>query len=194
MKRLLLILILTLSFQSLTNADDISDFEIEGISIGDSLTDYFTKKEILRKLKNTNQYYKNNEYKLIAFNKSSTNYDGLKFHLRANDKTYKIYQMAGYKKINFKECIVKKDKISNELAELFGASKRKDYKIKNHSYDKSGNSKTISNFFNLSSGIIRVMCTDWSEKLTKEKNWNDKLTIGIASNEFKNWMNNKAYK
>ena len=194
MKRLLLIIILTFSFQTIAKADDIKDFEIEGMSIGDSLTDYFTKKEILRKLKNTNQYYKNNEYKLIAFNKNSTNYDGLKFHLRANDKTYKIYHMAGYKKINFKECIVKKDKISNELAELFGASKRKDYKIKNHAYDKSGNSKTISNLFNLSSGIIRVMCTDWSEKLTKEKNWNDKLTIEIASNEFKNWMNNKAYK
>jgi len=32
MKRLLLILILTLSFQSWTKADDISDFEIEGVS------------------------------------------------------------------------------------------------------------------------------------------------------------------
>ena len=41
MKRLLLILILTLSFQSLTKADDIRDFEIEGMSIGDSLLEYF---------------------------------------------------------------------------------------------------------------------------------------------------------
>ena len=39
MKRLLLILILTLSFQTLTKADDIRDFEIEGISIGDSALD-----------------------------------------------------------------------------------------------------------------------------------------------------------
>ena len=37
MKRLLIILILTLSFQTLTKADDIRDFEIEGMSIGDSL-------------------------------------------------------------------------------------------------------------------------------------------------------------
>ena len=44
MKRLLLILILTFSFQSLTKADDIRDFEIEGMSIGDSLLDYFLKK------------------------------------------------------------------------------------------------------------------------------------------------------
>ena len=44
--RLLLILILTFSFQSLTKADDIRDFEIEGMSIGDSALDYFTKNEI----------------------------------------------------------------------------------------------------------------------------------------------------
>ena len=41
MKRLLLILILTLSFQSLSKADDIRDFEIEGMSIGDSLLESF---------------------------------------------------------------------------------------------------------------------------------------------------------
>ena len=44
MKRLLLILILTLSFQTLAKADDIRDFEIEGISIGDSALKYFDKK------------------------------------------------------------------------------------------------------------------------------------------------------
>ena len=49
MKRLLLILILTFSFQSLTKADDIRDFEIEGMSIGDSLLNYFTKDEVKSK-------------------------------------------------------------------------------------------------------------------------------------------------
>ena len=46
MKRLLLILILTFSFQSLTKADDINEFEIEGMSVGDSLLDYFNEEEI----------------------------------------------------------------------------------------------------------------------------------------------------
>ena len=35
-----------LFFSSLVFADDISDFQIEGISVGDSLLDYFSKKEI----------------------------------------------------------------------------------------------------------------------------------------------------
>ena len=51
MKRLLLILILTLSFQSWAKADDIRDFEIEGISIGDSLLDFYSEEKILNKKK-----------------------------------------------------------------------------------------------------------------------------------------------
>ena len=46
MRNFLLILILTFSFQTLTKADDIRDFQIEGISIGDSLLDHFKENEI----------------------------------------------------------------------------------------------------------------------------------------------------
>ena len=47
MKKLLLILIVTLSFQNLTKADDITDFQIEGMSIGDSLLLYMSEDNIL---------------------------------------------------------------------------------------------------------------------------------------------------
>jgi hypothetical protein len=47
--KIFLIFILILNFQSWTNADDIKDFEIEGISIGDSLLDFFTKVSIDKK-------------------------------------------------------------------------------------------------------------------------------------------------
>ena len=59
MKRLLLILILTFSLQSWTKADDIRDFEIEGISIGDSALDFFSEKDIK---KNSKPFYKNKKY------------------------------------------------------------------------------------------------------------------------------------
>ena len=58
MKRLLLILILTFSLQSWTKADDIKDFQIEGMSIGDSVLDFATKSEIIL-LKNS---YKDKGY------------------------------------------------------------------------------------------------------------------------------------
>ena len=47
MKKLLGILVLGLLFISVPSyADDIRDFQIEGMSIGDSALDYFTKDEM----------------------------------------------------------------------------------------------------------------------------------------------------
>ena len=46
MRVFLTVLVLIFSFQSWTKADDISDFEIEGMSIGDSLLDYMSKNDI----------------------------------------------------------------------------------------------------------------------------------------------------
>ena len=48
MKKLFIYLILIiLSFSASTYADDILDFEIDGMSIGDSLLNYFSKDKIL---------------------------------------------------------------------------------------------------------------------------------------------------
>ena len=46
----LLILIFIFSFQSLSKAEDVMDFEIEGMSVGDSLLKYFDEKPIKIKL------------------------------------------------------------------------------------------------------------------------------------------------
>ena len=47
MRIILTLLIIIFSIQSLTKADDIRDFEIEGMSIGDSLLDYYSEDVIL---------------------------------------------------------------------------------------------------------------------------------------------------
>ena len=46
MKFFLQILIFILSFQSSVKSNDIRDFQIEGISVGDSALDFFSKKEL----------------------------------------------------------------------------------------------------------------------------------------------------
>ena len=71
MKRLLLILILTFSFQILSKADEIRDFQIEGMSIGDSLLDFYTEDEI----KSFNKkYYAGSKkyYRLINYDKKKS--------------------------------------------------------------------------------------------------------------------------
>ena len=46
MRIFIAVLVLILTLQSFTKADDIRDFEIEGISVEDSLLNHFTKKEL----------------------------------------------------------------------------------------------------------------------------------------------------
>ena len=53
MKKIILIIILNLCFVGPSLADDIRDFQIEGISIGDSLLDYLSKEKIIN-IENTN--------------------------------------------------------------------------------------------------------------------------------------------
>tara|TARA_B100001057_G_C22748690_1_gene910837 strand:- start:43 stop:627 length:585 start_codon:yes stop_codon:yes gene_type:complete len=194
MRIFLKILILITIFQSFTKADNISEFEIEGISIGDSLLKKFSLNDIIDKIKNQKQHYNNNDFLLISFSIESQKYDALRFHIKKNDKNYLAHHIGGYKFLDFNQCKNMKNKISDDLSEIFGSSKRQDAKMKNHSYDKTGESKTISNYFNLKSGRIRIMCTDWSSTLTAEKNWQDNLQVNIYSKEFSNWLNNKAYK
>ena len=69
MNRLILILILTLSLQSWTKADDISEFEIEGMSIGDSALDFFSESEIKKYIDNKEliSYPSSNEYYGMVF-------------------------------------------------------------------------------------------------------------------------------
>ena len=46
MRLFIAVLVLIFSIQSWTKADNISDFEIEGMSIGDSLLEHFSQKKI----------------------------------------------------------------------------------------------------------------------------------------------------
>ena len=46
MKKFFLVLIIIFSFQSLTNASEVKEFELEGMSVGDSLLDFFSKQQI----------------------------------------------------------------------------------------------------------------------------------------------------
>ena len=55
MIKLLWVIVLGLLLSFNANADDIRDFQIEGISLGDSALDYFTERNVVENLKS---YYK----------------------------------------------------------------------------------------------------------------------------------------
>ena len=90
MKRLLLILILTLSLQSWAKADDIKDFQIEGITIGESLLDSFTEEELIKQFKgNIYNYPKSKRiYETWLSSINTEIYDEIQVSLISGDKNY----------------------------------------------------------------------------------------------------------
>jgi hypothetical protein len=205
MKRLLLILILTFSFQSLAKTDDISNFEIEGMSIGDSLSDFFEKNLIDAEINDkASLFYKNKLYvqigvsykKAYRLNIKSRRYDDLSIVLKPNDNTYKIYSIGGriFCK-DIKICKSKKKDISIDLKTFFSDDVEIENINKNHNADPSGNSKSFTSYFNFknSNAYALVAVYNWSDKFEKEKNYPDNLKIMIVGEEFGYFLNNVQY-
>jgi hypothetical protein len=193
MSRLLLILILTFSLQSWTKADDISDFQIEGISLGDSLLDYFSEEEI-KSLSVAD--YKSKKYSRIVLRSNILEvYDDVDFHFKTNDKKFTIKSVVGgifYKK-DFNECFNKKDQIVNDIKTLFDSTEMQTEKMI-HPADISGKSTEYKVEFVFNSGsIVKISCMDWSDEIEKQHNWQDHLKVGIYDIEFIKWLINEAY-
>lgn len=191
MKRLLLVLILTFNFQSFTNADDIRDFQIEGISIGDSLLDFYNIEEIL--IANKNFMAKSKKFHRISFVlNNSDNYDGIAFYIKTNDKSYLVYSLEGIKLKKYAECKKTQKKIANELRTFF-SNGVEDSHVGKHPHDIEADSIFYSIDFDLKDGnIARIICTNWSKKM-ENKNYNDSLAVYLYNSEFSSWLNNEAY-
>ena len=194
MRVFIAVLVLIFSFQSWTRADDISDFEIEGISIGDSLLDYYSEKKII----NTYKYYYPKSKKFImiegSFDKHLEIYEEFYVTYKDNGK-FIIHEIKGV--INFKEsneCIDKRDKIAATIRTSFkeNIKDEREY-IKNPAQDNSGKSKNYSIDFDIEEGKIRLYCQMWSEDLQNKKKWVPHLAIVVYDNEFRSFLMNDAY-
>ena len=66
-------------------AEEISDFEIEGMSIGDSLLDYFSESEIQE-----NFYPKSKNFAQTIHIVNNGTYEFVRIHYKTNDKKFII--------------------------------------------------------------------------------------------------------
>ena len=200
MKKLSTYLFLFLfSFSAPSFADDISDFEIEGMSVGDSLLDYMSKESILKN-KPKQKIYPDDGFYLVSSPEDEneisikpTIFDFFRFHLKKDDNFYKIYAVSGaidFGFDGFNQCIEKKNEIIKDLVKIFGTEKKFEGKLRNHEYDKTGDSKIISTSFNLNNGKITVMCYDWSTELANKNNWSDDIEVAVHLKEYVNWKEN----
>ena len=194
MRRLLLILVLTLSFQSWTKADDIKDFEIEGMSIGDSLLDYFSKNEILSEIKD-NKYmynYLTNEFGQVNKYDGLSKYFMVSFYVKPKDEKFIIYGLTGTMPHveDITDCHKQQKVIANEFSTIFNDSKKIEENY-NHGVDKSGKSKVREIYFlTKSKDEVRIICMDFEESLRIKNNWIDGLDITLSTKELNDWLSN----
>jgi len=209
----LLVLLFSLFLLSSTSvfADDISDFQIEGISIGDSLLDYMSEEEILEEIegnKNEHLYLKEpNKYSVIYSLKhidNITTYEYLSFITRnkgtnkyitnknENEK-YTILSVRGIIRYieDFDSCIQKRDEIVESLSMMFQNAIKNEWS-QSHSADPSGNSiiDAISLVFD-SGDYVQVHCSNWEETLRIKNNYSEGLSITIRSKEIDSWLSDR---
>ena len=184
MNKLLIILILTLSFQSLTKADDIRDFEIEGISIGDNMLDYFTQDQIDNN--NLRANFKDKSLQGLLFQDMDfiVIYDAMQFVYKVKDM--KIINITALNKTgeDIKLCKKKKDKVVLDLDNIFVGIEKVDHERK-HPADNTGNSKVTSTFFNFKNGdFVAIECEHWS----KEMGYPNFLKISLRTNFYNKFL------
>ena len=197
-KKIFFSLIIILSLQSLTIADDIQDLEIEGMSVGDSLLNYMSEIEIKKEIEVTKSHYSYLEdplrFREVYFFSNNNNFNTYKtvsVMFKNNDNKYKIVFIRGMKDYveNLQGCISKRSEISEEIETII-PKYSKDFREGKSRLDKSGKSTTnnIYYIFNSGNGII-LACNNWEEKLRKKNNWTEGLSVVLRTNEVGSWLN-----
>ncbi len=189
MRILMTVLILVFSLQSLTKADDIEDFEIEGLSIGDSLLDHFTQKEINEALKNPS-YYKNKKFVEVFLNFQSNEFDFLQVAFKPKDKKFIIEKIMLVKDFSDKieQCKKYKKKFISQSSDYLNDSARNDQNI-NSKVDPTGNSfRYISTFIIPTGGFFNFVCSDYGKEMLDQNGWFDTFSVSIGSDRIKKFL------
>ena len=182
------------SFQASSWADDIRDFQIEGISIGDSLLDIATEKEI-NKAKSSEQY-SNDKFIIYYLEelKPLKNYDWVSVTTKKNEKSYIVTNIGGainYKKLD--KCLELQKEIQKDVERLFKANDKQE-DIYASKQDKTGNSKVYGVQYYLkpypSNESIAINCYHMTDASKLEKS----LKVTVNSEEYAYFIINEAYK
>ncbi len=189
MKMFMTIFVLMLFSQPWTKADDIRDFEIEGMSIGDSLLDYFNENEIEDMkypiVRGGNKFY---EYHKVDSNYKSKNYDKIYLYFKTDDPNKIIQAISGRKYYinNIEACYNLQKNIVNELEKIFSEAYKDDKGIiKNSAFPNGDSYKNDISFYFENDAMVHTACYDFS---IKDTNTRDRLSIAIFTKQYLEWF------
>ena len=190
MKKLLAIVILSLCFIVPSKADDIRDFQVEGITVGESLLNFLNEDEILQNIRDYG--YKDDTYFVTNVTKKKylKTYDVIEIYLKKNDKNYTVMSVdASVYYEDKKKCLSQMDSIQDNFSDIVKTKVRNNKKKYIHYADTSNKSiyyRTDWDVNNL--GFIAIECVFWSQKIKDKHNWDDHLRISITKKDLNDWL------
>ena len=205
-KYLIYIILFYFSLIHFSYANDLSDFEIEGFSLNQSLLDHFTKEQI-EKEKATEfvQIYKDSKYMDVVvgtndqypLKKNLENFDEVSITIVPNDKSYKMYSISGtlYCKSE-SECKAKSDEMLSFVETMFKGKYELNTWQENHGSDKSGKSIVFGEeiLFNSTKNTIDINYYKFDEKFAKENNYSiHSLQLSINNYKFNKFLREENY-
>ena len=203
MKKIFFLIISVLSFQTLSLADNIRYFQIEGMKIGDSALDYFSESQ----LEDNEQGWHN-----YSYNEYSTSYipgkgiyNWFLVSYKNDDSKFIIEGLVGgLDKSNYddKECNNKLDAVALNMSELFkntAQEEKKSYKLTEdaaQTYPFTGKSTITSLSFNFLDGAkIILACYNVDKEAQQNESFlksvlkqNDSFRIDARSSSFVNYL------
>ena len=194
MKTFLIVVVLIFSLQAYTKADDISEFEIEGLSVGDSLLNFASEQEI--KKAKAKEQFPNDKYIIYRYDliKSPTQYDWISVTAKKNDLKYIVTNIAGaidYEELE--ECLLLKKDIVASIENLFKSVQKQEDKYQS-GQDKTGKSIVYGTQYYFkpypSNEAISVNCYHMSDVSNVRKS----LKVAVNVEEYAYFLINEAYK
>jgi len=194
------VLILILSLQSLARSNDVREFEIEGMSVGDSLLDYFDKKQIREFINHESSYnYLDSDYVIVGITRSNQNsvdlstYSDLGITINKKDSQYKIKSIAGqsYSFAKIDECNKKQKIIAEDIKKDLLDKNIKEDVWENDKWESGGvivGKSIMHDFYFNDKSAVRIICYELNEDGKKLANWEVKLDVIINSTEFNQFL------
>ena len=190
MKKFLGILVLGLLFISAPSlADDIRDFQIEGMSIGDSLLDYMSEEEIKIQLERNKEMYSYTDKKFIGIEVYGRSFEVYEYIVatikRTGDLNYKIYSIRGmFDYSNSADCLKKQKAIVKDLSLIFENTKKDEWN-RSSAADPTGQSKVIGvSFIFEKGGNVSAVCYDYAKHVDRPSG----LDVSVRNKEFAQWL------
>ena len=189
MRLFIVVLVLMITLQSFTKADDIRDFEIEGMSLYESALNFFSQSKIKN---NEEDYYNKKTFKTATIkSKNFEVYQDVQISYKTNDKKYVLYDISGIVDKKYDSCLKEIKSISKEFDQMFPSTKFEKLYTFKHDNDSSGESKISDMFWEFKNGDkILLACYNWSTAYGKKKGYVDEMRVTISSKEFDTFLLN----